>query len=137
MTSLQAWLTDAANALNLTIDEIPADLRTELLALAPAVRTLGGEAAPTLTGYLLGLAVDRGTPPRVAIDALRELATARQDQSTDAPPVADQPRPQVPGGDTAVPLAREHRPDQPDQPVLPDQPVPPDQPVRPDRSSTA
>lgn len=124
-------LTDAANALNLTIDEIPADLRTELLDLAPAVRRLGGEAAPTLTGYLLGLAVDRGTPPRVAIDALRELAIARQDQSTDARPVADQPRPQVPGGDTAVPLAREPRADQSERPG---QPTRPGQPARPHRS---
>lgn len=113
MTSLQAWLTDAAGALNIPIDEIPADLRTGLLDLLPAVRQLGGDTAPMLTAYLLGLAVDRGTPPSVAINALRELAAARQQQSDDVDQVAEQPTAQVPGGDTAVPLAREQRADQP------------------------
>lgn len=77
MSTLDDWLIDAAGALSLPPDAVPADLRTDLLDLTRDVAHGVARVAGPLTCYLVGLAVARGTAPSVAVERITELARGR------------------------------------------------------------
>jgi hypothetical protein len=111
MSTLDDWLIDSARALGLDTPAIPADLRNELLDLTRDVAHGVARIAGPLTCYQVGLAVGRGAAPSAALAAVADLARARLAQSDtadgDAARPSSAPDPAVPGGDTAVPAARE------------------------------
>ncbi len=83
MSTLEDWIADAADALNLPAAPIPIDLRDALLELTRDVAHGVARIAGPLTCYLVGLAVANGAAPSVAVDTLKELAAARQPDPTD------------------------------------------------------
>ncbi len=84
MSTLDEWLIDAATALDLPIDSIPADLRNDLLEVTRDVAHGVARVAGPLTCYLLGLAAARGGAPSASVDRIMELVAARP-----APPEVD------------------------------------------------
>lgn len=77
MSTLDDWLVDAAAALELPIDSIPADLRNDLLDVTRDVAHGVARVAGPLTCYLLGLAAARGGAPSASVDKIKELVAAR------------------------------------------------------------
>ncbi len=78
MSSLDAWIADAADALSLPPASIPVDLRDELLDLTREVAHNVARIAGPLTCYLAGLAVANGSPPSTVVSTLKELVAGRE-----------------------------------------------------------
>lgn len=104
MTSLDRWVVDAAQALGVRPDEVPADLRNGLLDLVELVDSRVGPLAGPMTGYLLGIAAGRGMSPKVGLTVLQDLASSRSAEAGGQPP--EPAGPPAPGADTTVPAAR-------------------------------
>lgn len=73
MSTLDDWITQAATALDVPADAIPADLRNELLDLTRDVAHGVARVAGPLTCYLVGIAVGRGADPSAALTALSSV----------------------------------------------------------------
>ena len=78
MSTLDDWLREATAALQLPVDAVPADLRTDLLDVTRDVAHNVTRVAGPLTTYLLGLAVARGMAPSAAVGVVKSLALAHQ-----------------------------------------------------------
>lgn len=73
MSTLDDWITQASNALDLPPDSISTELRDELLDLTRDVAHGVARIAGPLTCYLVGVAVGRGQAPLAAVAALSQL----------------------------------------------------------------
>lgn len=108
MSTLDEWLADAAKALGLPPDTVPADLRNQLLDLTRDVAHGVARIAGPLTTYQVGLAVGRGASPSAAIAALADVVRAHEGERADRD--SDPAGPPAPGADTSVPAAQEQQP---------------------------
>jgi len=103
MTSLDGWVVDAAQALGVRADEVPADLRKGLLDLLEKVDGRIGPLAGPMTGYVLGVAVGRGMSPTAGLTVLDDLVRSSPEAAGRTPEPTGPP---APGADTTVPAAR-------------------------------
>lgn len=84
MSTLDSWLNEAAEALDLPADLIDAELRTGLLDLTrEAAHNITRIAGP-LTTYLVGVAVGRGMDPAAALARTLPPAIAHASPDTDS-----------------------------------------------------
>jgi hypothetical protein len=74
MSTLDDWITQASDTLDLPADSISATLRDELLDLTRDVAHGVARIAGPLTCYLVGVAVGRGANASAAIASLTALA---------------------------------------------------------------
>ena len=79
MITLDDWLTQASNALDLPPDSISAELRDELLDVTRDVAHGVARIAGPLTCYLVGIAVGRGQAPLAALASLSSLLPGDSD----------------------------------------------------------
>lgn len=76
MSTLDDWIAQASNALDLPPNSIDNALRDELLDLTRDVAHGVARIAGPLTCYLVGIAVGRGADPSTAVAELTALAAA-------------------------------------------------------------
>lgn len=74
MSTLDDWLTQAADALDLPPTTVGPALRSELLELTREVAHGLTRVGGPLTCYLVGIAVGRGADPMQAVAAVRALS---------------------------------------------------------------
>ena len=74
MSTLDDWVGQACDALDLPNDSIPADRRDALLDLTRDVAHGVARIAGPLTCYLVGIAVGRGADPAQALAKVSALA---------------------------------------------------------------
>lgn len=79
MSTLDDWIAQASNALDLPPDSISAELRDELLDLTRDVAHGVARIAGPLTCYLVGVAVGRGQAPLAALASLSPLLPSDSD----------------------------------------------------------
>ena len=86
MSTLDEWIADAGDVLDLTSDRFPVGLRDELLDLTRNVAHGVARVAGPLTCYLVGVAVGRGMDPGEATAAVTRLLAARSAGDGREPP---------------------------------------------------
>jgi hypothetical protein len=75
MSTLDDWIAQASDALDLPADSIDTALRDELLDLTRDVAHGVARIAGPLTCYLVGVAVGRGADPSAAVASLTGLVS--------------------------------------------------------------
>jgi Domain of unknown function (DUF6457) len=82
MSTLDDWIAQASDTLDLPADTLSTELRAELLDLTRDVAHGVARVAGPLTCYVLGVAVGRGADPKAALTALTAVVPAQSPAET-------------------------------------------------------